>query len=152
MARNIRLARLADCLAIETIIAAAYARYVPQIGRKPAPMLDDYAALIKAERVYVLEDDDLVRGLLVLIPEDGAMLLDNVAVSPDAQGAGLGRILLEFAERVARDAGYSLIRLYTNEVMTTNIALYSRIGYTETHRAEEKGLRRIYMTKQLTPS
>ena len=33
--------------------------------------------------------------------------------------------------------------------MTENIALYSRIGYVETHRAEEKGLRRVYMTKSL---
>ena len=34
--------------------------------------------------------------------------------------------------------------------MTENIALYSRIGYVETHRAEEKKLRRVYMAKRLT--
>jgi len=33
--------------------------------------------------------------------------------------------------------------------MTENIALYSRIGYVETYRAEEKGLRRVHMTKLL---
>ena len=33
--------------------------------------------------------------------------------------------------------------------MTENIALYSRIGYVETHRAEENGLRRVYMSKRL---
>ena len=33
--------------------------------------------------------------------------------------------------------------------MTENIALYSRIGYAETHRIEEKGLRRVYMAKPL---
>ncbi len=33
--------------------------------------------------------------------------------------------------------------------MTENISLYSRIGYEETHRAEEKGLRRVYMVKAL---
>ena len=74
---------------------------------------------------------------------------DNVAVAPFAQGLGLGRKMLEFAERAAQDAGLHSIRLYTNEVMTENIWLYSRIDYSETHRAEEKGLRRIYMTKQL---
>jgi ribosomal protein S18 acetylase RimI-like enzyme len=56
---------------------------------------------------------------------------------------------LEFAEQAAIKAGYRSIQLYTNEAMTENIALYSRIGYVETHRGEEKGLRRVYMTKQL---
>jgi len=78
------------------------------------------------------------------------MLLDNVAVAPFAQGLGLGRKMLEFAERAARDAGFRSIRLYTNEAMTENVSLYSRIGYCETHGAEEKGLRRVYMTKQLS--
>lgn len=77
------------------------------------------------------------------------MLLDNVAVSPEAQGRGYGRKLLEFAEQSAADAGYDSISLYTNEAMVENIALYSRIGFIETHRAEEKGLRRIYMSKSL---
>jgi ribosomal protein S18 acetylase RimI-like enzyme len=68
---------------------------------------------------------------------------------PAAKGSGLGRTMLMFAERSARDAGYKSIRLYTHEKMTQNIALYSRIGYVETHRGEEKGLRRVYMTKAL---
>lgn len=78
------------------------------------------------------------------------MLLDNVAVDPIRQGSGVGRKLLAFAEQAALKAGYRSIRLYTNEAMTENIALYARIGYVETHRGEEKGLRRVYMTKQLT--
>ncbi len=112
-------------------------------------MLDDYHALIEEGRVYVVEHEGAVRGALVLIPEENSMLLDNVAVAPAAQGLGLGRSMLEFAERVALDCGYHRIRLYTNEAMAENIALYSRIGYSETHRAEENGLRRIHMTKPL---
>ena len=77
------------------------------------------------------------------------MLLDNVAVAPAAQGLGLGRTMLEFAERSAIDRGYRRIRLFTNEAMVENIALYSRNGYVETHRAEEKGVRRVYMAKLL---
>lgn len=77
------------------------------------------------------------------------MLLGNVAVAPAAQGLGLGRRMLQFAERVAGDRGYRYIRLYANEAMTENIALYSRIGYSESHRAEENGLRRVHMTKPL---
>ena len=113
-------------------------------------MGEDYAALIRAERVYVIENDNAVQGLIVLIPEKNAMLLDNLAVSPVWQGMGIGRKLLEFAEQSARKARYRSIRLYTNEAMTENLTLYARIGYSETHRGEEKGLRRVYMTKQLT--
>jgi ribosomal protein S18 acetylase RimI-like enzyme len=138
-----------DLPAVKSIVEAAYGHYVARIGRKPGPMLDDYQALIDSGQVHVVELDGLVRGILVLIPEEGAMLLDNIAVSPDAQGLGLGRVLLDFAERAASGAGYRTITLYTNEAMTENLGLYSRIGYVETHRAEEKGLRRVYMAKAL---
>jgi hypothetical protein len=33
--------------------------------------------------------------------------------------------------------------------MTENLALYSRLGYVETHRGEEKGYSRVYMEKRL---
>jgi ribosomal protein S18 acetylase RimI-like enzyme len=112
-------------------------------------MLDDYEQLIRDGHVHVIEHDAVVRGVLVLIPQQDAMLLDNVAVSPSAQGLGLGRKLLKFAEAAAVDAGYRSIKLYTNEAMTENVELYTRIGYSETHRAEEKGLRRVYMTKPI---
>ena len=112
-------------------------------------MLDDYDALIGAGHVYVVERNGAVRGVLVLIPEEHVMLLDNVAVSPDSQGLGLGRTMLQFAERAAAASGCRSIKLYTNEAMTENIELYCRIGYVETHRVEEKGLRRVYMAKPL---
>ncbi len=146
----IRLAALQDCAAVERIVHAAYAPYVPRIGRQPGPMLDDYATLIREGRVHVLDAEGVIHAILVLIPEERTMLLDNVAVAPGRQGRGDGRKLLEFAEQSARAAGYASIRLYTHEKMTENIALYARIGYVETHRAEEKGLRRVYMTKKLT--
>jgi ribosomal protein S18 acetylase RimI-like enzyme len=147
---EIRTAVMSDRPAVEAIVQAAYAVYVPRIGRKPGPMLDDYAALISDRRVHVVADGGRIRGIVVLIPEEESMLLDNVAVSPDARGQGFGRTLIEFAERSARDAGYGSIRLYTHEMMTENIAMYSRIGFVETHRAEEKGLRRVFMTKRLS--
>jgi GNAT superfamily N-acetyltransferase len=149
MQPNLRLASYDDQSAIEDVVRNAYSHYISRIGRAPGPMMDDYGRLIANGRVHVIDRDGMVQGLLVLIPEEDAMLLDNVAVVPSAQGSGLGRQMLEFAERAARDAGYHSIKLYTNEAMTENIQLYSRIGYSETHRAEEKGLRRVYMIKQL---
>lgn len=149
MARLLRRATADDRPTVEAIVEAAYSHYIARIGSKPGPMLDDYAAQIAAGRVHVMEHDGAVKGLLVLIPEPDAMLLDNVAVDPSAQGLGLGREMMRFAEDAARHAGYKAIRLYTNAMMTENIALYTRIGYIETHRVVEKGLHRVYMIKQL---
>lgn len=145
-----RLAVPADLHAVEEIIRLAYSPYIGRIGRPPGPMSDDYAALIGSGKVYVVEKESVVQGVLVLIAEHDVMLLDNVAVAPSAKGTGVGRGLLEYAERAAQAAGYRKIRLYTHEKMTENIALYTRIGYAETHRAEEKGLKRVFMTKILS--
>ena len=142
-----RVATAQDRPAVEAVVRAAYSPYLPRIGRAPGPMLDDYGALIREGRVHVMGRGGAVEAILVLIPEPDAMLLDNVAVAPDAQGSGLGRAMLEFAERAAMEAGYGTVRLYTNEAMAENLELYAKIGYAETHRAEEKGLRRVYMAK-----
>ncbi|WP_255469334.1 N-acetyltransferase [Achromobacter sp. UMC46] len=75
--------------------------------------------------------------------------MDNIAVSPAAQGKGHGRVLMRHAEAVARDHGYSVIRLYTQEKMTENIAIYLQYDYVETHRAQESGLHRVFMKKRL---
>lgn len=144
-----RLALAADREAVEGIVRSAYTPYVARMGRAPGPMLDDYGALIAAERVHVIERDGVVRGVLVLIAEAGTMLLDNVAVDPAAQGGGLGRRMLAFAEEAARAAGFGSIRLYTNEAMTENVRLYARLGWVETHRGEEDGFRRVYFSKRL---
>lgn len=149
MAFALRPAGAEDISAIEGIIAAAYSHYIPRIGRPPGPMLDDYAALVREGVVQVAEEAGRIAGVLVLIPQEDFMLLDNIAVSPLAQGKGLGRLMLAAAETAAREAGFGSIRLYTNEAMTENLGLYVRIGYAETHRAEEKGLRRVYMAKAL---
>ncbi|PRH84551.1 GNAT family N-acetyltransferase [Labrys okinawensis] len=150
MERTMRLATQADLPAVERIIEAAYSPYIARIGRKPGPMLDDHAASIRDRHVHLIELVGEIQGILVLIPEGDALLLDNIAIAPAAQGQGLGRSLLQAAESMARNASYRRIRLYTNEAMTENIALYTRRGYIETHRAEEKGLRRVYMEKDLS--
>jgi GNAT superfamily N-acetyltransferase len=124
------------------LVDAAYSIYVPRLGRKPLPMLDDYAALISQRIVYVLEEGGGTLGLLVLVLE-GAMLLRNIAVRADAQGRGFGRELLSFVEGKTLEDGHGVIRLYTNEVMVENLALYTHCGYAETHRVKEHGVPRV---------
>jgi ribosomal protein S18 acetylase RimI-like enzyme len=145
----IRLARAADVTTVTALVNEAYSIYVVRNGKIPGPMRDDYARLISEQRVHVLEDSGEVVGLVVLFPAQDAMLLDNVAVTPRAQGRGFGLQLMRFAEAQARARGFAAIRLYTQDVMVENLALYTRLGFVETHRAEQLGLNRIHMAKAL---
>ncbi|WP_062560888.1 GNAT family N-acetyltransferase [Paracoccus aminovorans] len=145
---EIRPAGPGDVAPAARIVADAYGRYVAMNGLVPGPMRDDYAARQREGVLWVL-DDGAVRGVLVLIPGAGHLLLDNVAVDPTAQGQGYGRLLMDFAESQARRAGLPVVRLYTQEIMAENIAIYAARGYVETHRATELGLRRVYMEKRL---
>lgn len=145
----IRPALPCDVAPVQALIEAAYARYVPRIGGKPGPMLEDYAALIDQGLVEVFEEDATVLGVLVLVAQADGLLLDNIAVNPVAQGRGLGRQLMAHAEARARQLGLAVVRLYTNEAMSENLGLYQRLGYRETHRAEQAGFRRVFMEKRL---
>jgi GNAT superfamily N-acetyltransferase len=145
---TIRSATPADLREVEVVVHAAYSGYVARIGKEPGPMQDDYASLIDQGRVHVIDDGGVV-GVLVLIPERDAMLLDNVAVRPEAQGKGLGRRLLAFAEDEARRHGLGRVRLYTNVLMVENLGLYSSLGYIETHRGGQNGYARVFMEKSL---
>ncbi|WP_278929292.1 GNAT family N-acetyltransferase [Pseudomonas qingdaonensis] len=145
----IRPATAHDVAPVQALIEAAYALYIPRIGARPGPMLEDYAALIAQGRVEVFEEQGQVLGVLVLIAQADGLLLDNVAVSPAAQGRGLGRQLMAHAEARARQLGLEVVRLYTNEAMSENLGLYGRLGYRETHRAEQAGFRRVFMEKRL---
>lgn len=145
----IRAARPADVARIVEIVDRAYEIYIPRIGKKPGPMLDDYAARVAEGSVWVAEQAGAVLGLLVLLPEPDHVLLDNVAVAPEAHGRGIGRALVAFAEAEARRRGTPEIRLYTHEKMTENVALYPRLGYEETHRAQQAGYDRVFFRKKL---
>lgn len=142
-----RLAGQADKAAIDAVIARAYARYAERLDRPPAPVLHDYRPEIAARQVWVVGDP--ITGVIVLIPRDGDLLIENVAVDPSAQGRGLGRALLEFAERHGAGGGLRQIRLYTNEVMHESLAVYLRLGYREVDRRLGDGYHRIFLAKDL---
>ena len=147
----VRRAEAGEGPALAALVGAAYGHYVARIGRKPGPMLDDYAARIEAGQAHVaLDSSGAILGLIVLEPcDDGALLLDNIAVAPAAQGTVVGRSLMLVAEDEARRQGAAMLRLYTHEKMVENIALYARIGFVETGRVTEKGFARVYMEKPL---
>jgi ribosomal protein S18 acetylase RimI-like enzyme len=145
----IRRAKSEDILDITVLIEAAYGHYVTRLGRNPQPMDDDYAALIDAGEVWVSEGEVSLNGVLVCQKVEDYLLVRTVGVSPEIQRRGLGSELMMEAKALAKIAGTSMLRLYTNEVMTGNVDLYERLGYSETHRAGPEGKRVVYMKKEL---
>lgn len=147
---SIRPAKAADVAAVAALTDAAYARYVARIGRAPMPMLDDHEARIARKEVFVAVEKGEIVGLISLVREDTAILIYSVAVAPEAQGRGIGRKLISFAEAEARRLGLPVLRLYTNVRMTENRAIYRHLGFIETHSAQQDGLHRVFMEKRLT--
>ncbi|HJZ46410.1 MAG TPA: GNAT family N-acetyltransferase [Roseiflexaceae bacterium] len=145
----IRRASPGDADIISSITDAAYAKYVPLLGRKPQPMTADYQQILAVHPVWMMWIDEHPAGVLVLLHEPDAMLIYSVAVAPAYQKRGHGRRLLEWAEAEARRSGYAQIRLFTNALMTQNIALYTQLGYTETSREPYQGLTLVHMRKPI---
>jgi ribosomal protein S18 acetylase RimI-like enzyme len=144
---SVRRATPADLPAVRAVVSAAYARYLDRMDRPPAPMLADYAAEVEAGLLWVTGEP--VTGLIELVEAGDSLHVGNVAVHPSAQGTGLGRRLMEFAEERARQRGLTRLDLFTNEVMTENQAIYARLGYRETARRTEDGYHRVYLDKIL---
>ena len=147
MSGTIRPARGGDAAAVARCVRSAYAKYVERIGKEPAPMREDYASAIEAGEVYVLDDGDALVGTITMRPEGDHLFVGSLAVSPGAQGRGLGRRLMEFAASETAAANLPEIRLYTNEQMWENLAFYERLGFEETHRKLDEGYRRVFLRK-----
>jgi N-acetylglutamate synthase-like GNAT family acetyltransferase len=146
---ELRRAVPGDADAIRALVTAAYSKWIPLIGRKPKPMLADYDAAVCASLFWLLEENGDLIALLELIPHEGHLLIENIAVSPDYQRRNLGSGLMAFAETQARELGVQELRLFTNERFTGNLELYSRLGYVETHRQPLEGSDVVFMTKRL---
>lgn len=145
----VRKATAADVPSVQNVITAAYAKYLARMDRPPAPLLRDYTAAVEDGSVWVTGSP--VTGVISFSHAGTSLLVENIAVHPAAQGTGLGRRLMEFAEQEAVRLKLGRLTLYTNEVMTENYAIYVHLGYREVARRAEDGYRRIFMEKAVPP-
>lgn len=79
--------------------------------------------------------------------------ITNVAVAPQWRGQGLGRVLMEEAEKVARQKNALRILLEVRPSNYAALSLYQSLGYMETGRRKgyysDNGEDAIIMTKLL---
>jgi ribosomal protein S18 acetylase RimI-like enzyme len=144
-----RPAEAADAAAIRDIVREAYARWVPVIGREPLPMRADYDKAIQEHQFDLAIENGRIVGLIETIAHDDHIWIENVAVASEAQGRGIGRKLLETAERTAVEAGLRELRLLTNGAFEANVLLYKRFGYAIDREEPFMNGTTVYMSKSL---
>lgn len=149
----IQIASPTDLAAITSLVILAYSPYLPRLsGLIPAPMTADYTSLITTSSLYTLIADDTVVGCISLSTatnHSSALEINNLAIHPLSQGKGYGKLLLAFAEDVAKKRELKRCCLYTNVKMVENVALYKKLGYEEVGRWAEDGFERVFFVKAL---
>jgi hypothetical protein len=93
-ASNIEIlpAVLQDATKIRALTRAAYAKWVPLIGREPLPMQADYGRAVAEHTIDLLIVDGALAGLVETILQPDHLWIENVAVAPKQQGRGFGRL------------------------------------------------------------
>ncbi|NNC10895.1 GNAT family N-acetyltransferase [Planctomonas sp. JC2975] len=138
-----------DAEAITEFVNEAYAKWVPELGYQPLPMNVDYSRAVLEHRIDLLRDEGELVGLIETDVDEEGLVVVNVAVAPRRQGEGLGRRLLAHAEELAGDSACDSIRLFTNVKMTSNIALYERLGYVRVREQTVPGGAIVHLKKVL---
>ncbi len=146
---EIRPAALEDAASIRELTRAAYAEWVPLIGREPLPMQADYDRAVREHAIDLLTVGGALVGLIETKLQPDHLWIENVAVAPERRGRGYGRLLLAHAERRAVNAGRAEIRLQTNAAFAANLALYARLGYAVSRTEPFRGGTAVYMSKRI---
>lgn len=105
----------------------------------------DYSSEIGNYPTWVAVCGSAIVGGLTMVFGDEHASIANIAVSPEFQGQGVGKALIELAEREAREKSYSELHLATHVLLKENISLYKYFGWKETSRKKA----RIRMKKEL---
>ena len=146
---TIRVGKLSDHDAIRQCVDEAYTPYIHRLGKRPASIETDFTPLLRDGRVWVAETEERVVGLIVLNKDGPEPEIRSVAVLPVVQRHGIGRALVAHAEKAAREAGHSNVRLYTNANIPELVGYYTGLGYVEVERRLDGGYDRTFMRKRL---
>lgn len=115
--------------------------------------LENLAEKARVEIAFVALDGDEIVGCLFCRPEPPARLyVGKLCVSPKAQGKGVGRLLLEQAEALARELALPALRLETRIELIANHTKFAAWGFIKTAENAHAGYNRttsIEMTKFL---
>jgi GNAT superfamily N-acetyltransferase len=110
--------------------------------------LEELRAEIEDGEGWVARVGPRLVGVLRCRETDELLLIGRIAIAPDMQGSGIGRALLEAAERhsLAPEA-----ELFTGSLSEANLRLYERCGYRITERVDNgDGTEQVFMRKRIS--
>jgi ribosomal protein S18 acetylase RimI-like enzyme len=113
-------------------------------------MRADYDKAVAEHPFDLAIAQDRIIGMLETMLADDHLWIENVCIAPEAQGKGIGRLLLERAEGKAREAGRQELRLLTNGAFEANVSLYKKQGYTIDREEPFMNGTTVYMSKRIT--
>ncbi len=146
---TIRRAGREDIPAIVALQHAAYVQNRALLGVEPLPLQADYDGIFDRMDCWLAGDPRDPDGVLILEVRPDDLLVWSVATHPRARGKGVGNALLSFADAKARAAGRTVVRLYTGEVLTANVAWYGRHGFVVERIEQMPDRRAVHMKKIL---
>lgn len=133
MTVRIGLATSEDTAAFTACILAAYAAYKAR-GISLPPVAEGVAEDIGLGRVWLARENGNLLGGIVVSRDDASVKIHNLAIHPDHQGRGLGRLLVAKAIDLARDNRCISLTLATHAEIPSNVALYEHLGFKVMHR------------------
>lgn len=141
----------ADAGEVLTLQRAAFVSEAQIYGSADMPPLTQTLAEVEAELRAGSGLTARIAGRLVgairYREDDDVLLIGRIAIAPDMQGEGIGRTLLDAAERAstAEEA-----ELFTGSLSEANIRLYEACGYRETVRVPDgDGTEQVFLRKPL---
>ena len=100
-----------------------------QILRNPLGLTFDQADLDKEKEDILIGffDEADIKGCCILTPDNKTNIrLRQMAVLSGLQRRGIGRVIMNFAENVARDKGYKVLHMHARK---SAVGFYQKLGY-----------------------
>ncbi|CAN7268642.1 GNAT family N-acetyltransferase [Pararhizobium sp. LjRoot238] len=145
-----------DWDALLALVLASFAYMHPRIA-SPSSALQLTPQSLKqkaeTEKAYAAIENGRLAGCIFCKAEPpDCLYIGKLAVAPDAQGRGVGRLLLRAAEAYAAECDLPCLRLETRIELEENHRLFARWGFVRTAEASHPGFTRptfIEMRKPL---
>ena len=121
-----------------------------EILRKPLGLVFDPEELARENEdilIAAFEEDKMLGCCLLTKVDSQCVRLRQMAVQNNLQGKGIGSAMMNYAENVARDAGYNKVIM---DARKTAIGFYEKLGYKVTgNEFEEITVHHLIMEKKL---
>ncbi len=130
---EIRPAQPEESGTIARILRESFARfesdYTPEAMQAVTPTPDEVMSRFDEGPIWVAVDEGEIVGTVSVLPEPDWLYIRSMAVSPKAQGSGIGNRMLQETERYAAENGFDTLFLYTTYFSASAIKLYEKNGF-----------------------